>query len=56
MVLRCPGHVVQTAYDGPQALEAADHFRPEVVLLDIGLPTSMATKLPGDCGRVFREL
>ncbi len=38
MILRVPGHVVQTAYDGPQALEAADHFGPEVVLLDIGLP------------------
>ncbi len=29
---------VRVAYDGPSALEAADSFRPEVVLLDIGLP------------------
>jgi len=29
---------VRVAYDGPSALEAAATFRPEVVLLDIGLP------------------
>jgi PAS domain S-box-containing protein len=29
---------VRVAYDGPSALEAAASFRPEVVLLDIGLP------------------
>ena len=32
------GHEVRTAHDGPAALEAAEAFRPEVVLLDIGLP------------------
>jgi PAS domain S-box-containing protein len=32
------GHEVQVAHDGPSALEVADRFRPEVVLLDIGLP------------------
>jgi PAS domain S-box-containing protein len=32
------GHEVQVAYDGRQALEAARHFRPDVALLDIGLP------------------
>ena len=31
-------HDVQTAYDGPMAIEQAREFRPEVVLLDIGLP------------------
>jgi PAS domain S-box-containing protein len=31
-------HQVQTAHDGPAALERMDHFRPEIVLLDIGLP------------------
>jgi PAS domain S-box-containing protein len=32
------GHEVRTAYDGLEAVEAAAAFRPEIVLLDIGLP------------------
>jgi CheY-like chemotaxis protein len=32
------GHDVREAADGPAALKAADAFRPEVVLLDLGLP------------------
>ena len=32
------GHEVKTAFDGREALDAARHHRPEVVLLDIGLP------------------
>ncbi len=32
------GQEVRVAYDGPTALEEARAFRPEVVLLDIGLP------------------
>ena len=28
----------RTAIDGPQALAAFDEFRPQVILLDIGLP------------------
>ncbi len=32
------GHEVRMAHDGPEALEAARDLRPEVVLLDIGLP------------------
>jgi PAS domain S-box-containing protein len=38
MLLRLWGHAVQTAHDGPFALQAARAFRPEIVLLDIGLP------------------
>jgi two-component system CheB/CheR fusion protein len=37
-LLRLQGHEVCVAYDGPAALAAAGVFRPEVVLLDIGLP------------------
>src|SRR5262249_35707408 len=33
------GHTTKLAYDGPSALEVADTFQPDVVLLDIGLPT-----------------
>ena len=29
---------VQTAYDGPTALETAQTFQPQIVLLDLGLP------------------
>jgi signal transduction histidine kinase len=38
LLLKMMGHEVRTAYDGPAALEAARSWRPEVVLLDIGLP------------------
>lgn len=32
------GHEYQLVHDGPQALEAAKGFRPDAILLDIGLP------------------
>jgi CheY-like chemotaxis protein len=32
------GHDVQTAFNGPQAIEKARAFRPHIVLLDIGMP------------------
>jgi PAS domain S-box-containing protein len=38
MLLRLSGHQVWTAYGGLAALEAAKSHRPQVVLLDIGLP------------------
>jgi two-component system CheB/CheR fusion protein len=38
MLLRVGGHEVCTAQDGPAALEAAAAYRPNVILLDIGLP------------------
>jgi PAS domain S-box-containing protein len=38
MVLRLLGCEVRTAADGRKAVEAAEAFRPEVVLLDIGMP------------------
>jgi PAS domain S-box-containing protein len=38
LLLRMWGHEVQVAYTGPAGLEAAEAFRPDVVLLDIRLP------------------
>ncbi|MDC3957531.1 ATP-binding protein [Polyangium jinanense] len=37
-VLASHGHEVELAHDGPQALAVAASFRPEVGILDIGLP------------------
>jgi CheY-like chemotaxis protein len=41
MLLGLIGHEVRVAYDGPEALEVAAEFCPEVVLLDVGLPRGM---------------
>jgi PAS domain S-box-containing protein len=38
MLLKIAGHETHTAHDGLEAVEAAATFRPEIVLLDIGLP------------------
>jgi CheY-like chemotaxis protein len=38
LMLQMMGHETRTAYDGLEAVQAAATFRPEVVLLDIGLP------------------
>ena len=38
MLLEAGGHSVKTAYDGPSALKRVEAFRPDVVLLDLGLP------------------
>ena len=38
MVLKLTGHEVETAYDGQEAVDAAATLKPDVVLLDIGLP------------------
>jgi len=37
-LMRSLGHVTRVAYHGQQALEIAQDFKPQVVLLDIGLP------------------
>lgn len=37
-LLQCDGHEVHTAADGAEALEVAAVCRPDVVLLDIGMP------------------
>jgi len=37
-MLRIGGHDVRTAYDGQQALDLAETFRPSLALLDLGMP------------------
>jgi PAS domain S-box-containing protein len=37
-VLRLKGHAVRMVHDGPEALAVFAEFRPDVVLLDIGMP------------------
>jgi PAS domain S-box-containing protein len=38
MVMQSYGHEVCTAYDGGQAILMAEQFRPEVALIDLGMP------------------
>jgi len=38
LVLKVLGHDVRTAFEGASALKEAEDFRPQIVLLDIGLP------------------
>jgi CheY-like chemotaxis protein len=38
ILLNHAGYEVRTAGDGIQALETAEQFRPDIVLLDIGMP------------------
>ncbi len=37
-LLRLVGNEVQTAHDGLEATETADEFRPEIILMDVGMP------------------
>jgi PAS domain S-box-containing protein len=51
MMLELTGNEVRTAHDGLEAVEVAEAFKPDVVLLDIGLP-----KLNGyDAARKIRN-
>ena len=38
LLLQSHGHEVRTSYDGADAVEIAREYRPDVVLLDLGLP------------------
>ena len=50
-MLRLAGHEVRIAYDGREAVELAESFRPELALLDIGMP-----RLNGyDAAQAIRE-
>ncbi|MGH7359108.1 MAG: response regulator, partial [Candidatus Rokuibacteriota bacterium] len=39
MLLELGGHQTRMAHDGLEAVEAAEEFRPDLVFLDLGLPT-----------------
>lgn len=53
-LVRFSGHEVHTAHDGPAAIEAAKSCRPQLVLIDIGLPGmdgyEVARRLRADLG------
>lgn len=38
MLLKITGNEIRIAYDGLEALETANQFQPDIILLDIGLP------------------
>jgi PAS domain S-box-containing protein len=38
MTLQLRGHEVRTAHDGIEAVELAEQFRPQVILMDVGMP------------------
>lgn len=38
LMLQLNGHDIRTAYDGLEAVQAAQAFRPDVILMDIGMP------------------
>jgi CheY-like chemotaxis protein len=52
MLLQFAGHETRKAHDGPGALEAASRFRPDVMLLDIGLPGMSGYEV---CRRIRQE-
>ncbi len=37
-ILKLLGNEVRTAHDGFEAVEVAEEFRPEVILMDLGMP------------------
>jgi len=51
MTLELVGHEIRTAYGGEEGVGAAEEFRPDVALIDIGMP-----KVSGlDAARLIRE-
>lgn len=38
LVLELSGHITSTAHNGTNGITIAEEFRPDVILLDIGLP------------------
>src|ERR1700736_6102723 len=38
LILELEGYETKTAFDGSEAVEAAEQFRPQIAILDIGMP------------------
>jgi len=52
MLLKLRGFEARTAADGVEAVEAAEQFRPDVALLDLGLPKADGFEA---CRRIRRQ-
>ncbi len=52
--LKCAGHEVVVAHDGPAALAALDRFRPTAAVIDIGMPVMDGYELAA-CIRARRD-
>ena len=53
ILLRSMGHTVEYAVNGYVALDVARRFRPDVVLLDLGLPGATGFEV---CAQIRRDL
>ena len=38
MLLKLTGNLVRTVHDGAEAVKVAESFRPQVILMDVGMP------------------
>jgi two-component system nitrate/nitrite response regulator NarL len=43
--------IIAEASDGPEAVQKAEELKPDLILLDIGLPKISGTKPPGRCNK-----
>lgn len=48
--LKRDGHSVSIALDGPAALQSIEDLRPDLLVLDVMLPGSMASRSAAGCG------
>jgi len=58
MLLTMMGHEVRTSLSGPEALEIAPEFKPDLVMCDLGMPGmsgyDLAPRLRGELGAAAR--